>query len=279
MLLAGSVVLLRIVSRDLPILEIVFFRNLLGLAITLPLVYRPNRPGLRTNNHRLLFARGTLAFVAMAVNYAAFAYLPLNEATALSFTAPLFGTVAAIVFLSEEVGRFRWIGTCLGFIGALVVLRPGLHPLHWAEAAMLLAAAITGTNGTLVKRLTQTEPSTLIVTYMTLYALPLSFVAMLPVWQAPPAHTFLPLAGLALLATLGNLALTRAFKAWDASAVVAFDFARLPFTALLAWIIFAESPDPYSWVGGGIIIAGLLYGSRQHFRRPVAAAESVGEPL
>jgi drug/metabolite transporter (DMT)-like permease len=277
-LLAGSVVLVRLLTTDLPVFEVVFFRNLFGLLITLPLVFRPGRTGLKTANHRLFFARGSLAFIAMVAGYSALAYLPLNEATALSFTAPLFGTLAAIIVLKEDVQRARWIGTMLAFAGALIVLRPGLHALHWPEAAMLVAAAITGINGTLIKQLTRTEPSTLIVTYMTLYGLPLSGIAALAVWVDPPVGTWLPLIGLGLCSTLGNICLTRAFAAWDASAVVAFDFARLPITAVLAWMIFVEIPDPFAWIGGLIIVAGLFYASRHEVRQRSVLAEA-GEPL
>ena len=277
-LLASSVILVRLISKDLPIFEIVFFRNLFGLLLTLPLVFRPGRSGLRTENHRLFMTRGCLAFVAMVAGYTAVKYLPLNEATALSFTAPLFGTLAAIVFLKEEVQRARWIGTILAFAGALIVLRPGLHALHLPEAAMLLAAAITGMNGTLIKQLTRTEPSSLIVTYMTLYGLPFSLLAAIAVWAEPPTHVWLPLVGLGVSSTLGNMCLTRAFAAWDASAVVAFDFARLPITALLAWLIFVEVPDPFSWIGGLTIVAGLFYASRYEIRQRSVLAE-VGEPL
>ena len=259
--------LVRVASVELPVLEIVFLRNLLGVLLMLPLVYRPGRPGLRTNNHRLFFARGLLAFIAMAANYTAFKYLALADATVLSFTAPLFAVIAAMFVLNENVRRPRWIATIVGFGGALLVLRPGFHDIGWADGAILLAAAITGTNNILVKQLTRTERSSVIVTYMTLYGLPFSLLAALPDWVAPSSQGWLLIAALAVSSTLGNLALTRAFQAWDASAVVAFDFARLPITVLLAWLVFAEVPGPFLWIGAAVIIASLFYEAHQEVRQ------------
>ena len=258
--------LVRLLAADLPPLEIVFLRNLFGLMITLPWAIRQHGITLRTTKHGLYFSRGAVAFVAMTAWFTGIAGLPLNESTALSFTSPLFATVVALVFLRERVSRGRWVGTLVGFAGAMLVLRPGFHALNWEEGSLLLSAALTGGNSVLVKHLTRTESSVAIVTYMTLYILPFSFAAALAVWIPPPGHVWLPVIALAVCTTLGNIALTGAFREWDASAVVGLDFIRLPLAALLAWLIFTERPDPWAWIGGAVIIAGLVYSARHSAR-------------
>ncbi|HTP83625.1 MAG TPA: DMT family transporter, partial [Alphaproteobacteria bacterium] len=214
------------------------------------------------------------AFIAMCAWFTGIAGLPLNESTALSFTSPLFATTVALVFLREQVTRERWIGTLIGFAGAMVVLRPGLQAVQWQAVILLISAAITGANSVLVKHLTRTESSVAIVTYMTLYILPFSLAAALAVWVPPPSHIWLPMIALALASTLGNIALTHALTEWDASAVVGLDFIRLPLAALLAWLIFAEQPSLWSWIGGAVIIAGLVYSAR-HAPRALPVQEDV----
>src|SRR5579883_608764 len=229
---ACSFALVRVVAADLPPLEIVFLRNLFGLAMTLPWAIRRHGVTLRTSKHALYFSRGLVAFIAMTAWFTGIAGLPLNVSTALSFTSPLFATAVALVVLRERVTRERWVGTLIGFAGAMVVLRPGLHALRLPEAMLLISAALTGANSVLVKHLTRTETSVAIVTYMTLYILPFSLAAALVVWVPPPDHVWVPMVTLALSSTVGNVALAHAFREWDASAVVALDFVRLPLAAL-----------------------------------------------
>ncbi len=245
--------------------------------MTLPWAIKRHGITLRTDKHALYFSRGFTAFIAMCAGFTAIAGLPLNESTALSFTSPLFATVVALIFLREQVTRERWIGTLIGFAGAMVVLRPGFQTVQWQAIILLVSAAITGVNSVLVKHLTRTESSVAIVTYMTLYILPFSLAAAIAVWVPPPSHIWMPMVALALSSTIGNIALTHAFAAWDASAVVALDFVRLPFAALLAWLIFAEQPSLWAWVGGAAIIAGLVFSARHgtHAQRSLSVQEDV----
>ncbi len=262
--------LVRILAADLPPLEIVFLRNLFGLLMTLPWAVKHHGITLRTSKHALYFSRGLIAFIAMTAGFTGIAGLPLNLSTALSCTSPLFATAVALIVLGEQVTRERWIGTLVGFAGAMLVLRPGFHALRWPEAMLLISAALTGANSVLVKHLARTETPAAIVTYMTLYILPFSLAAALVVWVPPPAHAWAPMVALALSSTLGNIALTHAFREWDASEVVALDFVRLPLAALLAWLIFAEQPNPWAWIGGAVIIGGLVYSARHAGRADMA---------
>lgn len=266
MCFAFGFVLVRVLARDLPPLEIVFLRNLFGLLMTLPWAVQRHGITLRTSKRWLYFGRGCVAFVAMCASFTGIAGLPLNVSTALSFTSPLFATAVALIVLREQVTRERWIGTLVGFAGAMLVLRPGFHAIRWPEAILLFSALLTGGNSALVKHLTRTETPVAIVTYMTLYILPFSLIAAIAVWVPPPAHVWLPVLALALCTTLGNVALTHAFMEWDASAVVGLDFVRLPLAALLAWLLFAERLDPWAWAGGAVIVCGLVY-SAQHGAR------------
>jgi len=259
---AAVMALIRVVASEVPPLEQVLFRNLIGAAITLPWVLRNGVHGLRTSNHKFYFGRACLGFLAMVLWFLAVAHLPLNESAALSFTSPLFATIAAIAFLGESVGPVRWACTIVGFLGAMVVLRPGIHAVHWPQLAIILWAALAGGNTTVVKHLTRFESPTAIVTYMALYMIPFSILVALPVWVTPPVHAWPGIFGIAALSTLANLAVTRAFALWDASAVTSIDFIRLPIAAGLAWFIFGEAPDLWAWLGGGMIVCATAFSAR-----------------
>ena len=266
---AASMVFIRLVAPEIPPLELVLFRNLIGAAMTLPYVLRYGERGLRTANHWFYLGRACLGFMAMVLWFVGVARLPLNESAALSFTSPLFATIAAILFLGEAVSPRRWLFTIIGFFGAMIVLRPGLHAIHWAQLAILLWAALAGGNTAVVKHLTRSESATAIVTYMALYMLPFSILVAIPVWVTPPAHTWPGIVAVAVFATVANLAVTRAFALWDASAVMGVDFVRLPIAAVLAWFIFGEAPSLWAWLGGGVIVSSTMLSARHSAQKSV----------
>jgi drug/metabolite transporter (DMT)-like permease len=195
----------------------------------------------------------------MLLWFTALAMMPLAEATALSFTSPLFATIFAVILLHEVVRARRWTATVIGFIGAMIILRPGMSSLDLAHWLVLGSSALAGINAILIKQLTRTENANAIVTYMTLYIIPMSLVPALFVWTMPPPQTWLLIALLGFVATLGHQAMTRAFAATDTSVVMSFDYARLPFVAIIAWFAFGELPDLWTWVGAAVIVAASTY--------------------
>jgi drug/metabolite transporter (DMT)-like permease len=256
---AGMNVIIRQLCHDMHPFEVVFFRNLGGLAFMLPWLVRVGASALRTDHHRYYLGRSFLGFLSMLLWFSALALMPLAEATALSFTSPLFATIFAVILLHEVVRRRRWTATIIGFLGAMIILRPGFAELGLAHALVLASSALAGINAILVKQLTRSESANAIVTYMTLYILPMSLIPALFVWVMPPMHTWPLIVGLGLIATIGHQAMTRAFVATDTSIVMSFDYARLPFVALIAWFVFGEVPDLWTWIGAAVIVASSTY--------------------
>lgn len=249
----------RYLARFVPPQELVFFRNVLALAWMLPWLIRVGPAGLRTSNFRMYVGRSVLAFVAMACWFTAIASLPLAEAIALSFTQPLFATVLAVLLLGEVVRLRRWTATTVGFLGAMVILRPGVEEVTLAHMLLLLSSATGAITAIMVKRLTRTEDPNTIVTYMTLLATPLALLTAWPDWIWPGATTWFWLIVLGLLGTVGHQASTRAIRNLDASLVASLDFMRLPLAAGLAWLAFGEVPDIWTWIGGAMIAAASVY--------------------
>ena len=259
MAFAGMNVIIRQLCFDMHPFQVVFFRNLGGLAFMLPWLVHVGVSALRTEHTRYYLGRSFLAFMSMLLWFHALSLMPLAEATALSFTAPLFATIFAVILLHEVVRGRRWTATIVGFMGAMIILRPGMTDLGLAHALVLGSSALAGVNAILVKQLTRSESANAIVTYMTLYILPMSLVPALFVWVMPPLHTIPLIVALGFLATIGHQAMTRAFVATDTSVVMSFDYGRLPFVALIAWFIYGEVPDMWTWVGAAVIVGASTY--------------------
>lgn len=260
---AGMGATARYLTRVLPPQELIFFRNAIALAWMLPWIARVGLAGLQTAHFRVYVGRSILAFLSMLCWFTALAALPLAEATALGFTQPLFATVLAVLLLGEVVRLRRWTATVVGFLGAMVILRPGVDEVTFAHVLVLLASATGAVTTVVVKRLTRTEDPNTIVTYMTLLATPLALLVALPVWTWPDGPTWFWLVVLGLLGTIGHQGSTRAFKLLDASLAASLDFIRLPMAAMIAWVAFAEVPDIWTWIGGAIIGGASIYIARR----------------
>jgi len=256
--------------------EIAFFRNLFGLVFMLPWLVRSGLSGLRTSRLKLYMFRTTLGLVSMLCWFTALALLPLSQAVALSFTTPLFATMGAALVLHEQVRGRRWAATVIGFLGVLVIARPEASGISMGMLLAIASSVISAAVTLIVKRLSRTESSSAIVTYMVLIMTPMSLVPALFVWQAPPLATWPFLVGMGLAGTAGHLCYVRSFSMADASAVLPYDYSRMLFAALIGYFAFSEVPDQWTWVGSGIIAGATLYIARReaklHRQAAMAAA-------
>jgi drug/metabolite transporter (DMT)-like permease len=259
---AGFAVMMAIVrhlSSALHPFEIAFFRNLFGLVFMVPWMVRVGRDSFATERMGMHFLRSAAGLAAMLTFFTALSLLPLAEVTALTFTTPMFTTIGAALILGETVKARRWTATAAGFAGALIILRPGAETLRPEALVALAAAALMALAFLTVKSLSRTENPNAIVVMMGLLMTPMSLVPAAFVWDTPPAQLWPCLLGLGLSATVGQVFLTRAFAAADASAVLPFDFSRLVFVSILGFFFFGERPDLWTWVGAGVIVAAAAY--------------------
>ena len=259
MLFAAMSLLIRHVSTELHALEIVFFRNFLAVAWMLPWLMRVGVRGLRTKRLGAYALRATLGIVGMTAGFTSYTLIPLSDATALTFTAPLFAAVIAAVFMGEVIRVRRWTAIIVGFIGTMIVLRPGVDAIQVGALLALVNAVTMAIGNLLIKSLSRTESTEAVVTYMVLLLTPLSLIPALFVWQWPSWNALFWLLLLAGCGTAGHWCLTRSYIKADVTFIMPFDFLRLPFTALLAYMAFAETPTIYTWVGGAVIFASTFY--------------------
>ena len=250
---------IREVSASIPSIETVFFRNLFGLLALSPLFIRQGLGVLRANRYGLLFVRGCMALVFQVTWFYAVSVVPVADAVALSFTAPLFTTVLAVIVLKEVVRIRRWTATLLGFAGALLILRPGFSEIDPNLLIVILSAAGMAAAFIVIKILSRTESSTTIVAYLNLFMVPAALIPALFVWQWPTVQEFTWLVVVGVSGTCAHLAMTKAFAVAETTVIMPFDFTRLPFTALIGYIAFSEVPDIWTWVGAAVIFSSTFY--------------------
>ena len=251
--------IIRHLGDELEPIIIVFFRCLFGIVAILPFLVGTGLASLKTKHPVLHIIRGFLAVVGMCCWFYGINLMPMAQAVALSFTSPLFASVAAVVLLGEVMRARRWSATLIGFVGTLVVLRPGFEEFTLGSSLILTGALLMAVNQVMVKYLSGKDHPNAIVFWLVFLVFPLSSVPAAVMWEAPAGVEWTWLIALGLIATVGHQSMVRAFALADATAVVPFDFMRLPFVALLGFIAFGEVPDLWTWVGASIIVGSCVY--------------------
>ncbi len=267
---------IRHVSADLHPFEIAFFRLLFGLLPLLPWFFKLGLAPLKTNRLDLLTLRGVLNLTCMLAFFYALSITPLVEVTALVFAAPIFATIGAMVAFGERVGGRRWAAIAVGFIGVMVVLRPGFQDIGLGQMLALFAAIMWSVCMIIIKSLGRTESSLTITVYMSLVMAPLALLPALWVWQWPTGEQFLWLAAIGILGGSGQMAMTEALKAGETHVIMPMDFTRLIWISAIAYIAFTEVPGFYTWIGGAIIFTATAFIAWRE-RVAAMAGKKVGE--
>lgn len=250
---------IRLASQSLNTLEIAFFRNLFGLLAVLPLVLRVDPAALRTQQLPRYFVRCVIGIFSMLAGFWAIGHLPLAQAISLSYSSPVFVTILAALMLNEKVHARRWSAVALGFVGVLVIVRPGSTEFSAGTLVALAAAVLSGIVAIQIKQLSRGDAANTIVLYTYLFWVPMSFVPALFVWEWPQGIVWLWVIGAGLFGTGGQVLWTHALKLGEVSALTPISFIQLPLVALVGWIWFNESVDTWTWVGAGIILASNAY--------------------
>lgn len=269
-----NTILIRPVAETMPPLQLMFLRTLFSALILLPYLWRTRWSALRTARFRFHLVRSCLVFGSMMMWIYSIVYLPISEAVTLGFTSPLFVTLLAALVLREDVGIRRWSAVVVGFLGALVIIRPGFAAFNPAIAYPLLNSVIWAVAVILARRLTATESPVTIVAYMFIILTPITFVPALFVWQAPTIEALLLTAVLALTLVLAQIATMRALAVAEASIVIPVEYVQLPVATYVAYLAFHEVPDRWMPLGALIIILAVIYNSHREVVRARAAARA-----
>ena len=259
---------------------VVFCRLLFALIVVLPFFVKHGAAPLKTNRLGMLILRGVLNFCAMVAFFTALSLSPIADVTALSFTAPLFATLLAVIILKERLGWRRIAAIVAGFCGTLLVLRPGFEEISTGYFLVLLSSTFWGACVIIIKNLSRTESSVTITTYMSLVMAPLALVPALFVWSWPSAFDLGLLVLLGLLGGCGQLCVSQSLKHAETHVAMPFDFVRLLWVSISGFILFGEVPDAFVWGGGALIFGSTAYITiREHQKRKKIASELTSDEV
>lgn len=251
--------------------EVVFFRNLFALLCFMPWLARRgvkrSMASFRTGQIRWHFARAFCGICGMLTWFYALSKVPLPQATALSFTAPLFTAMLAIIVFKEKYGVHRWAALAIGFVGTLVILRPGTEAFNPVCLWVIVSTVFWALSGMIIKRLTKRDDPTLVAFYLTLLVTPLSLPPALLVWQWPTPQELGWLMVIGMVAALLQVFLAKAIAATEFAIILPFDFSRLIFVSIFAYMFFGEVISRWTLIGSVMIMAGAAYTAyknRQH---------------
>ena len=264
----GMHVLVRYVARDVPPLQVAFLRNIFGVFVFLPLMFSGGLSFLRTKRIGLHAVRGLLNVIAMFMFFTALSITPVARITALSFTAPLFTAILSVIFLGERFRIRRWVAILLGFIGMLIILRPGMIPVDLGSILVVASSSIWGVTLIVIKIMSRTESSLTITAYMNIFLSVFSLGPALWVWVNPAPEMWVWLIAIGILGTIAQIALSQALKETEPTAVMPFDFLKLVWATLMGMWVFGELPDLYTWIGAFVVFAsGFYLAYREHQER------------
>lgn len=250
---------IRLASTTLHTFEIAFFRNFFGLVAALPLVVRHGPDLLHTTQWPRYLFRCTVGLVSMMAGFWAIGHLPLAQAVALSYSTPIFVTIAAVLFLHEQVRARRWAAVALGFVGVLVIVRPGTDGFSAGTLVALTAAVLSGVVSIQIKQLSKVDPADRIVVFTTSLWVPMSLLPALAVWRWPEGIAWVWVVAAGFLGTGGHMLWTRALKLGDVSALTPISFMQLPLVAAAGWLLFQEPVDRWTATGAAIIFIANAY--------------------
>ena len=259
-LFAGVSAMAKLAVVDFHVLQIVFFRQIIVLLSALPTVIKTFPHSLRTKYPGLHALRLTGAFVALTTGVWAVAVLPLTTAITLTFAKVFFVALLALWFLGEPVGRHRLLAVLAGFIGVLVVMRPGqggfvdLNALIPVVGALGAATAVTS-----VRRLSQTESTATLLAYQALFVGVMAGVPLFWLWDTPDWSGLLLLVSMGVLATAAQWVGVRALRMGEASVIGPIEYMKLIYAAILGFALFGELPDRYTILGAAIIVGSSGY--------------------
>ena len=261
LLISIMAAIVRLLSHKYHVFEIVFFYNFFSfLLLCCYLVLFNKKNVLKTSYLKLHFSRSFLGFISLTMYFYAFTVVPLTEARSIALTGPLVTSLFAIIFLKEQVGLHRVSALVIGFVGALIILRPGTSDFSYVYLMVLGSVGMWAIIDIIIKIMTKTE-STLTQTFylsglMSLCSLP----GAIYFWQTPVLLLeWIAFVALGFIFLINIVAVFKAYKYADISIVMPFDFSGMVFTSIIAYFLFQESLTLNTFLGSVIIVLSSLY--------------------
>ena len=250
---------IKLLGQRLNITQILLLRQLGLIIILAPSIYRGFPGSLKSSRPGLQLARIAFALVAMLCGFTAVIHLPLADATAIFFAKGFFVTIFAVIILGETVGIYRWSAVAIGFIGVIVMLRPGTDNFTVYGLLSLTGAAGAGMVMIIIRLLARTDQPNTIMVYQ---ALGVGIAILVPgiyFWQWPTSTEWMLILALAVVSFIAQKGNVHAYKWGEASVLASLDYVRLLYATLFGLLVFDTFPDAATWIGAGIIVAASIF--------------------
>ena len=257
---AGSTmgVLIKLAQNDVSIYIAAFLRFLIGFIFIFPYILKTKFKVYKTSNILLHIIRSLLNYPAMLLTFSALMLVPYEKISALNFLVPFFVTILAVLFLKENIRIYRISALFIGFIGMLIILRPGIIDISLGIQMVLVATFFWSVIIILTKQLTNKDSSITILVYMYTFMTFLTLITAIIFWQMPTANSIIYLSLAAFVGTISHFSINHAFKLVDVSMTQPFSFIGLIIASLYGYFLFDESPDIYTWLGAIVIFVGII---------------------
>ena len=249
---------MKLAQNELNVYTSGFLRFLLGFLIVLPYILKTKFHVYKTVNFKIHLIRSCLNLPAMLLGFAALSLVPLEKISALHFIVPFIVTILAVIFLKEKIRLFRISALIIGFIGMLIILRPGIIDISIGIQMTLISSFIWAIVIIITKKLTKDDSAITILVYQYTFMTILSLFIVLFFWQTPSLISFIYLLSATISGTFFHIALNHAYKLVDVSMTQPFSFLGLIIASFYGYFIFDEKPDLYTWIGSLVIFTGII---------------------
>jgi len=256
---AATYGIVRLLSTEFGVFQLVFFRSIIGVFLMMPWLIRGGVRQIKTPQPMTYAWRSMLNYGGMVFLIVGLSTMQLQDVTGLMFTTPLFTVLFVALFLREYVGPRRAAALLVGFVGAMIIIRPGFQELTWAALGVLGTSSAYAVVNVTTKTLARTDTSNTIVFYDFLLLSLLGIVPAIVYWSEVRVEHIVWVAAMGVTSSLARQGVIRALSVGEASVVMPFNFLKLPFTACIGFIWFAENPDLWTGVGAVVIFASTYY--------------------
>lgn len=259
--------------RELNVFQVMEIRSVIGFFMLWPILqFNGGFAAMKTARPMTHVSRNLVHYVAQIGWFFALTLIPLSQLVSIEFTMPIWIAIMAAVFLGERMTVWKITAIVLGLIGVIVIVRPTAGTINLGQLVALGAAFGFGISITMIKSLTRTDSALRIIFWMIVVQSAAGFFPALYFWQWPSAYVWGWLVVIAFCGTFSHFCMARAMLYADATVVVPMDFLRVPLSATIGWLFYAERLDMFTVLGGVLILSGNMLNLRSSDPVPARAA-------
>ena len=249
---------IKLAQEELNVFTTGFLRFFFGFLIIIPYILKTKFKVFNTSNLKIHILRSALNLPAMLLGFAALAILPLEKITAIHFVVPLLVTILAVIFLKEKIYLYRSLALIIGFLGVLIILRPGIVDISIGIYMALTSSLIWSVVIILTKKVSKDDSAITILSHQYLYMSLFSFPLVIYFWDQPNLKTTIFILCAAMSGTILHIALNHAYKLVDVSMTQPYSFLGLVLSSVIGYFVFSDKPDLYTWLGALIIFCSVI---------------------